>query len=311
MRQILEVVLPFFAIVGLGYVAGRANLIGVQGTHGLVAFVFWFAIPVLLFRGVASRRADELADWRLFFAYALATTIIFFAARVVARRLFRLPREYANFHGLGAAQSNNGFLAVAMMPALFGDAAMAPLALTLLADAIILYPLTLVLAELAAAKHSGASLPLQVARTFYANPFLVAMLLGLALALTSTRLPGPVDAFAVTLGQAGPPTALFALGASLALYPRTAGDSAQIGFIAAMKLLVHPIVFWLIATWVIPLEPTQLKIGTAVAALPTGINLFIFAQRYVPKVGVYSATILVATAAAVITFSAVVWIVTH
>jgi malonate transporter and related proteins len=310
LQPILEVVLPFFAIVGLGYIAGRAKLIGLQGTQGLVAFVFWFAIPCLLFRGVATRRPEDFSDIRLLIAYTIATLTIFFLVRALARRLFKLAPEYAIFHGFGSAQSNNGFLAVAMMPALFGDQAIAPLALTLFADAMFLYPLGLIMSEIARAKpESFAALARQVARTFYTNAFLIAMIAGLVVALTATRLPGPIDSFFATLGQAGPPTALFALGASLALYPVTQGSTSQIAFIAGAKLLAHPILFWAIGTWVIPLPPAHLALGIAVAALPTGINLFIFSQRYVANPGIYSASILVATAAAVITFSTVVWLV--
>jgi len=64
MREILGVLVPFFAIVGLGYGAARFRLIWQSGLNGLNAYLFNFALPVMLFRGVATRDLGELADVR-------------------------------------------------------------------------------------------------------------------------------------------------------------------------------------------------------------------------------------------------------
>lgn len=307
MRQIIEVVLPFFAVVGVGYAAARRGLIGLHGNQGLTTFVYWFAIPMLLFRGVATRGADEFRDFGLLAAYALSTLVLFFAVGFAARRAFGLGRMDGIFHGFGAAQSNNGFLAVPLMPALFGEQAIAPVVLTMFADVLVLYPLAFVLADLASgAPVTSGALARRIARTFYTNPFLIAIGAGIAVATTGVAIPDPVLAFATLAGQAGPPTALFALGASLALHAAGGGALGPIATMNVGKLVLHPLVFAAIALWVVPLPPLHLTVGIAAAALPTGINLFLISQRYVANVGVYSAAILASTALSVVTFSAVV-----
>ena len=60
MREILGVLVPFFAIVALGYGAARFRLIWQSGLNGLNAYLFNFALPVMLFRGVATRDLSEL-----------------------------------------------------------------------------------------------------------------------------------------------------------------------------------------------------------------------------------------------------------
>lgn len=310
MQGIIGVVLPFFAVVGVGYLAARWKLIGIQGNQGLSTFVYWFAIPALLFKGVATRDLAELADVRLLVVYALSTVLLFLAVRAIAARLFGLDREYAIFHGFGAAQSNNGFLAVPLMPALFGQEAIAPLALTLFADMLILYPLAFVLADLASGKpHSRAELARNVARTFYTNPFVIGLGAGLVVAIAKIPLPATVMSFVTLLGNAGPTAALFALGAALALHSAGSGATSQIALMNAGKLVIHPILVAIVGIWIIPLSPLHLAVGIAVAALPTGINLFLISQRYVPNVGVYSAAILSSTAIAIVTLSGVVWLV--
>lgn len=312
MDNILEVVLPFFALVGVGFFAARRGLIGRQGVQGLASFVYWFAIPLLLFRGIATRDFGELTDVRVLVVYLVTTVTVFLVARWIARRHLGVGRDYAVWHGFGAAQANNGFLAIPLMPALFGEPAIAIVALTMFADMLALYPLGFVLGDLASAKpHSRLELLRSVLRTFYTNPYLVAMLAGAVVSATQIVLPGPVMAFVTLTAQAGSPTALFALGASLALYSAGSGRIGEIALMNAGKLVACPILIALLGTFVIPLPPEQLAVAIAVGALPTGINLFLISQRYVEEVGIYSTAILSSTAIAIVTFSAVVWIVTR
>ena len=332
MREILGVLVPFFAIVALGYGAARYRLIWQSGLNGLNAYLFNFALPVMLFRGVATRDLAELADVRLAFVYGLATITLFLGAAVAAARLFGLDRPSAIFHGLGAVQSNNGFLALPLIPALFGDAAIAPLALTLLADMIALYPLCILLADLATRRPHVRISPLaSMARFFYSNPFIPALLIGFVFAALQLRLPGPAQATIDLLAASAAPAALFALGASLSIYrgpspealsrginkgasppgsiaSRRRGRTGQVALMNAVKLAVMPVLVWAVGTYVIPLSPLHLKVGVAVAALPTGVNLYLFSSRYVRDVGVFSAAILSSTVISVATLAFVVWL---
>ena len=78
-----------------------------------------------------------------------------------------------------------------------------------------------------------------------------------------------------------------------------------------IKLAVLPVVVWALGTWVVPLQPLHLQVGIAVAALPTGVNLYLFAGRYVRDVGVYSTAILTSTVISVLSLTLVVWLVTQ
>ncbi len=310
MQAILQVVLPFFALIGLGYLAARRGVIVRSDVEGLTKFVYWFPLPALLFRGIATRDFAELANPRLLLAYALSTVLLFALLRLVFRRVYRLGRPEAVFHSFGSVQANNGFLAIPLMPALFGEQAMAPLALTLFADMLILYPLGFVMADLASAKpQSTSALVRTVARTFYANPFLIAMLLALLVAASGLTMPGPLSSLVTTLAQAGPPVALFVLGASLALHRTRMEHADEIALMALGKLVFHPILFALIGLYLLPLPPFHLVVGIAVAALPTGINVYMFSRSYVARPEIYSAAIMASTALSVVTFSIVVWLV--
>jgi predicted permease len=121
-------------------------------------------------------------------------------------------------------------------------------------------------------------------------------------------LPGPVQTTVDLLAASAAPAALFALGASLSIYREPTRRTGQVALMNAVKLAVMPVAVWLLGTYVIPLSPFDLKIGVAVAALPTGVNLYLFSSRYLRDVGVFSAAILSSTVISVASLAFVVWL---
>jgi hypothetical protein len=60
MRAILDVILPVFAIILTGYLAGRIKLLGPDSSEALNKFCYWFALPPVLFLGPARVPLDQV-----------------------------------------------------------------------------------------------------------------------------------------------------------------------------------------------------------------------------------------------------------
>ena len=63
MEILLDIIVPVFGIVALGYGVARLGLFPNEATKGLSRFVFDYAIPAMLFRTMAT---TELPDWLRF-----------------------------------------------------------------------------------------------------------------------------------------------------------------------------------------------------------------------------------------------------
>jgi len=61
--------LPFFALIGLGYWAGRTRIFSAEATAYLTKFVFYFALSAMLFQFSANLSLADLVDWPFIFAY--------------------------------------------------------------------------------------------------------------------------------------------------------------------------------------------------------------------------------------------------
>jgi hypothetical protein len=105
------------------------------------------------------------------------------------------------------------------------------------------------------------------------------------------------------LAAAATPAALFSLGATLAGF-RLAGDLGESLVVVAIKLLVLPLVVWLFATRVFHLGDLDTAVATTCAALPTGSNAFILAQRYDLYVARAASSVLISTALSIVTLGA-------
>jgi len=281
---LFEVALPFFALILAGYLALDRQLVAANAVAGLNAFVFYFALPALLFFKVATAPLEDLFDWRFFIAFYGVAAVLWLTSTGLFRWRFGLPFAEASVAGMGSIWTNSGYMGIPLLITALGPDAALPAVLALTFDNLLTAPLLLLILE---ARTGRGTTPLATLRTVVGNlarnPLILAVFGGFAWNLTGQPLPVPIANFAELLGAAAAPCALFALGASL-VGSKLAGAKAEIATATLIKLLVHPVLMALTVLWLLPLRP-ELAIATIVtASLPTGASVFVLAERY----GIYT-----------------------
>ncbi|MEQ8354722.1 MAG: AEC family transporter [Kiloniellaceae bacterium] len=301
MLSILETVLPIFGLVLCGYVVGRKGWMSEEAIKGLNTFVFYFAIPALLFRAMA--RGLGPIEFSIVGAYFGAVLATFLLALPIARLAFRSgPAERALF-GMGAVFSNTVLLAIPLIFTILGEAGGRHLMLIITFHTILIFPVITVLIEIGlGGGHGWRRLAGNTLRSLAFNPIILALLAGIAYGQTGLAVPGAAERFLTLLGGAAAPCALFALGASLTAF-EIHGDLKETLAIVAMKLLVHPAVMALLAFYVFDLPPLAAAVAILTAACPVGANVFIMARQYDTYLGRSASAVLISTAISVVTLS--------
>jgi len=69
---ILDIVLPVFGVMVIGYGAARLGFFSEQTCRVLTRFVFNFAIPALLFRSLATTDLPPVLPWGHLLSYYLS-----------------------------------------------------------------------------------------------------------------------------------------------------------------------------------------------------------------------------------------------
>ncbi|SLN20575.1 putative transporter YfdV [Roseivivax jejudonensis] len=306
MLEILLKTLPFFALIGLGYGAGRTRFFTEEATAYLTKFVFYFALSAMLFRFSANLSIGEIFDARLAAAYLWGTAFVYGIATGVA--FWRGMRvEVAAIEAQCAAIGNTGFLGVPMLALLLGEAAVGPIILVLSIDLIVFSSLLVILVT----GSRDGRMSLGVLRTvgigLLKNPMIVAIVAGLAVSAAALPIPAVANEFLTILGNAATPGALFAIGASLA--SKSAERLSVSGWLSFCKLVLHPALVAAGAYLFFRVDPYDAAVIVSAAALPVAGNVFILAQHYGVAPQRVSAAILISTAASILTVSAVIAVV--
>lgn len=304
MSAVIEIVLPVFAVILLGYGFGRGRFLSAEGARGLGAFVYYAAIPALLFRGMAAAPAGGGGSFGLLGAYFTGALAVFAGSMALGRTVFRLGLAEQGLMALGTGFSNSVQLGIPLVLAAFGDAGLVPLTLIISVHSLVLLSLATVVVEVGRGHAGGAwRMAEATAIAIVGNPVILSIVAGFLWQLAGLPLPGPLQHLIDLLAAAATPAALFSLGATLAGF-RLAGDVAESLAVVAIKLLVLPLVVWLFATRVFHLSDLDTAVATTCAALPTGSNAFILAQRYDLYVARAASSVLISTVLSVLTLGA-------
>ena len=307
MSAILLQTAPFFVLIALGYGAGRAGAFAPDATAAVTRFVFYFALPALLFRFASSLDLAELWSPAFVAAY-LAGSVAVWALALAVALARRVPPAVAAMEAQCAVVGNVGFLGVPMLALLLGEAAVGPVVMVLATDLIVFGSLIVIAVTSAGGGRVSPRLLGRVLGGLARNPMIVAIALGLLWSAFALPVPGPAAEVLTLLGAAATPGALFAIGASLAALK--AERFAVPTWLSACKLALHPAAV-ATAAWWLGVEPYAASVMVASAALPVAGNVYILAAHYGVAPGRVSASILISTVASVVTVTGVVALVSQ
>lgn len=305
MSAILDIILPVFAIILTGYLCGRFALLGSASSEALNKFVYWVALPVLLFRAMATVDLEVLFNWGFLGAYIGGQALVMALAMAVGHWLFRNSFAEASMAGMNAIYGNTGYMGIPLALAAFGEPSAVPTIITVVVNSAVVVAVTTALVEIAQNRGEGfGDVALDVGRALVTNPILVAPVLGILWAATGLGLATPVERFCDILGAAAGPCALFAIGLFLVGKPISEG-LGEVGVTLALKLVAQPLVTWWLAVTFFEMDPLWVTIAVLMAAMPIGAGSFVLAQQYRVYVQRTSSAILFSTVLAVLTLSLV------
>jgi len=306
MGVVLGIVLPVFGLIGVGYLIARAGLLNGPALQGLTNYTFLIAFSALLFRAMRNVHIETLEP-HILVDYFAGSLTVFAIAALLGRFVFGLRLAQQAFMALGACFSNGVGLGIPLVLQAYGEAGLTPFLMITALHSLILLTLAALMVEL---DRPGSPLGARLLASFLAmlrHPILIAIAAGMAWGAvaeaTGWALPDFVERMLKLLSDSAAPCALVGLGASLAAI-RIAGDLTQTLAMTVLKLLLMPVLVFVMTRLIFALPPLWVTVATLYAALPTGANVYLFAQRYGVYVARSTSVVLVSTAFSVFTLTA-------
>ena len=308
MIDVLNLALPYFGLIFLGYACGRLQDIPDRGLAWMDFFILYMALPALFYRILAKTPFEQLNNVPFIVATTLATFLVlalsFFVALAIRRDLAQ-----STIAALAGAYGNIGYMGPGLALATLGAQAAAPVALIFCFESLLFFSLVPFLMAIARPDSKGfGAAALEVARKILLNPLVIATALGVLSAAVAFEPPVALDRLMQFLQSASAPCALFTLGVTVALRPLTRVPW-DVPVLVLIKLVVHPALALLLLTVLGPFDRSWVATAVLMAALPPALNVFVLARQYESWVEPASGSVLLGTLLSVATLTTVMWLV--
>lgn len=304
--EILAIVLPVFVLIGVGYFIARIGLLEKNVGDALGEFVYVIAIPVLIFKTIIRMDFGGQSPWALWAAYFSGMAITWVLGNRLIRKGFGREARAGVIGGIAAAFANTVVVGLPLITQLYGEEGLVPLLLIVSIHLPLMTVLTVVLMERAAALDGISTPPplpvlaKRMATNIATNPIAIAIAASLLWRLTGFSVEGIFKDILDRISSAAAPVALLSLGMSMVNYG-IRGNILPGFLLSLLKLAVMPAFVFVISAYVIHLTPLWTAVATLTATCPTGINAYIFANRYGTGHAMSANAISMTTAAAVVT----------
>jgi malonate transporter and related proteins len=282
--ELLGRILPVFAVIAVGAVAGRFERFDERTAAVLNDLVYWIALPALIFTSVADADLSAGVPWSALVASVAVVVVAYALGAVVARAAGR-PAGEANAVGLVAGWGNVGYLGIPLTVSVLGPATAFAASLTSTLHTALAISIFLVAATLdgPGRGQEAAPLPVLLARRVLGNPVVIGIAAGVAVAALGIPLPTPVASTIGLLGDLAAPGGLFALGILLRGAVRSLRGATDqwipIGAAVLVKLVVMPALA-LGAVALLGVPAPWAAVLVVMCALPDAATVFVLTAQY-------------------------------
>lgn len=293
--EIFNIVFPIFALAILGYLLAYYKFFSTNEISGIARFVFTVAIPLLLFDSMANLELPETIEWGFLLSYYGSAFIVYGIGMLFSRAQFGYTLAEQGIFGLGSCYANCVLIGIPVVVSAFGEEGKLPLFLLISMHSGLMFFSVTAIAEMDGTNQSSyLSIALLSLKKIISNPIVFGLLSGLFFNWLALELPHAIDNTISWIARAALPCALFVLGASLSRY-KLAGHFAPAGAIISFKMLLHPFLVWILAFYVFQIQYIWGAVAVLVAAMPIGINSYVFAEKYQACIAPLATAILLST----------------
>ncbi|SDH28988.1 hypothetical protein SAMN05216338_1007185 [Bradyrhizobium sp. Rc2d] len=295
--EVASLVLPVFAIIVTGWFAGELGYLSRSLADALVHFAYNVAMPALLIVTIAQEPARNLLEWRFLLAFGGGSLICFALVFLAVRASGKHDLASSTIHGMAAAMTNTGFVALPILHAIYGQPAVLPAAVATVFVAAVMFPITVILLE--GRDSHGSAHPTGLAKQILLNPMVLSTLIGLVWAITGLPIPAPVATYLNMIAAALTPCALFAIGLGLSVEGLRSNLKASFA-LAAVKLVVMPLIVYGLCV-ILGLDPLYTIAAVVCAAVPTAKTVYVLAHEHKVEEKLVAATVSITTMLSVAT----------
>ena len=288
----INVTFPIFLVMVIGWGLKQIGMLNDNFVTVANRFNFKVTLPFMLFRDISSVDIKAVFDLKFVLFCAIASSICFWVIWG-ATKLFLKDYTMRGAFVQASFRSSAAVMGLAFISNIYGASAMGPL---MIIGAVPLYNIYSVLVLTFEADHGDEARDTgkikQACINIAKNPIIIAIVLGLVVALAGIHFPTIVNKTVNSVAQMATPLALIALGAGFEGRKVLAKMKPTL-WASAIKLVIQPLIFLPVAAYLGFHGEKMIAILIMLAA-PATPSCYIMAKN-MKNDGVLTASIVVMT----------------
>ena len=278
MLQLVKIILPVILLVAFGWLLARRKIFNTEVGVGLNQFVFYAAIPALIFYAVYKTNIHELLNWSFMLAYFIIFMLMFWAVFIIYRLVLKKQQGISAIAAMSTAFTNVGLIGLPILLLFVGKKAIIPVAIIIIVAMLIYIPMITLLLEAANNEEQDKkTIVLRTLKNMAFHPFVLATVAGVIVSALQLKVPLYIAQFVNYLQAATIPCALIIIG--IELNQLKLGNLKEVMVLSLVTLIIKPLLTFWVITW-FHLNPFYGFALIVTNIVPTGKNVYIIAKRY-------------------------------
>ncbi|MDN3716690.1 AEC family transporter [Vibrio breoganii] len=238
------------------------------------SFAFAFLTPTLFFGSMVKADFDHLPSLNLVISYLLAMFTLFVLMRLFLAKTCDETSSCSNIKSISALYPNAVGVGVPLIFSLYGTEAELILMGVVFINLVLVLPLFNILMI-----RSGEA-GFYSYRKVASDPIIIAIVTGALINLLSIPLPSYLLSAVDHVGMYALPIILLVLGASLSFYNTQQLLQQKVTMLLFVKMIGFPFIVLCISYFWLQLDLLEMQVLVLLCSLPTGINVYLLAERY-------------------------------
>lgn len=274
MTQVVNQMIILFFMLLIGYICGKAKVFTQESNLTLSRAVIYIANPALIINTVTS---GQITGSKSFTLGIIGFSLLFYLVVPILAKVFTfvIPFTKKNKKTYEALYcfSNCGFMGIPVINALYGAHAVFYVAIFMIPFNILVYTYGILLI-------CGDQDNVKVDLKKIINPVVIASLITLIIYFAGIKTPYVVNETVSLIGAVTTPLAMITIGCNLSFIPiKEVFLDWKMYAYALLRLLLFPVVIWLIFRWFIQ-DELLLNVMVVIAAMPVASNVTLISNEY-------------------------------
>ncbi|SHI08012.1 hypothetical protein SAMN02745823_02313 [Sporobacter termitidis DSM 10068] len=261
-----------FIMLALGYAANKFKVMTAESNKLISKLVVNIAMPCTILGSVFTDDVTATgSDAAYFMLFSLVVFLVAFLVTLPLPRLLRAPKADGGMYRFMVAFGNVGFMGFPVIQAIFGAGAVFYVSLFNIAFSVLCFSVGIVMVSGKGEKFNPRLL---------VNSTMVVSLLTVIIFYTKLPVPAILKNTVELVGTMTTPSAMLVIGSTLACIPvREVFNEARIYAVTAVKLIVIPVLTWLVLRFFVA-DRLMLGVLVALSAMPTATNATMLSMEY-------------------------------